>query len=207
VVTNGFDADQNVEHEVLPDDALSCDLMYVGEIYAEMLDLLINALCIIKDRDPVLVPRIHVYGNVDAREFQKIEENGLENHVVHKGFVSWGQSLRLMKEAKALLLLLPHEEQWTSCVPSKLYPYMQAGKPILAITPPGDAATILETTGTGRTITTGEVGSTADAIRKFVEDLRGSRLVLERKPDIIDEYSMDRLAGRIDSFMSELVKR
>ena len=207
VVTNGFDPDHSVDRQELPPGALDCDLMYVGEIYAEMLDLLVNALCIIKDRHPQSLPRIHVFGNVDGREFRKIEERGLENHFVHMGFVSWGQSLRLMEEARALLLLLPFERQWTTCVPSKLYPYLQAGKPILAMVPPGDAATILETTGAGVTVTTGEVESTAEAIRRFVDDLRESRLTLERNPDRIDEYSMDRLTDRIDSILTELTKR
>ncbi len=206
VVTNGFDPDQDVDRQELPPGALECDLMYVGEVYAEMLELLVNALCIIRDRHPESLPRIHVFGHVDEREFRKIEESGLENHFVHKGFVSWDQSLRLMREARALLLLLPFEQQWTTCVPSKLYPYMQAGKPILALVPRGDAATILEDTGTGVTVTTGEAESTAEAIRGFIEDLRASRLVMERKPDRIEEYSMDRLTDKIDVFLTGLAK-
>ncbi len=49
-----------------------------------------------------------------------------------------------MRAAHALVLLLPADPAWASCVPSKLYPYLASGRPVLVLAPRGDAAAIVE---------------------------------------------------------------
>lgn len=204
VVTNGYDvAPGEADHP--PQEDSDCDIVYVGEVYTEMLDLFVEALCIIKNNDARALPRVHLFGNVDEREYAKVVERGLDDVVVPKGFVSWERSLQLMRAARSLLLLLPHQERWRTCVPSKLYPYLAAGKPVLAVVPPGDAAAIVEETNVGLALTTSDPAELAVSVQKFVEDLRLSRLDFAGRGERIHRYSMETLSQRIDDMLTKLV--
>ena len=70
-----------------------------------------------------------------------------------KGVVSPAQSLRVMRDARSLLLLLPMDPRWATCVPSKMYSYLFTERPILAVVPEGDAARIVRATGSGVAVT------------------------------------------------------
>jgi hypothetical protein len=101
-----------------PDE--SADLTYVGEVYSGMMDRYCAAIASIRARNPAHVPRLAVYGTINASERRAIAALGLESFVEDRGFVSHEESVAAMKNARTLLVLLPAHERWRTCVPSKL---------------------------------------------------------------------------------------
>jgi glycosyltransferase involved in cell wall biosynthesis len=80
-----------------------------------------------------------------------IEKHGLEDLVDVRGYLPHSQAIAQLENASALWLSLPmtNDGRPLPLVPGKLYEYMRAGKPVLALIPPGDAHDFLKEAGLG----------------------------------------------------------
>lgn len=79
---------------------------------------------------------------------RSLAENGIADMVRFMPRVKYSESLNLMANAD-LLLLLQASEDTTTLVPAKLYEYMRARRPVLALTLPGATPEVLNETGGG----------------------------------------------------------
>ena len=198
VVTNGYDPDLTPSGAVGDTVADSADIVYVGEIYPGMLDLYLRSVGIMAEGGGA-VPELHVYGIFDDREKEAVRAAGLEAAVVHQGVVSWQRSLEIMRGAPALLLLLQHHERWRSCVPSKLYPYLYSGSPVLALVPAGDASEILDRAGAGIAVTSDQPSQVAAEMQRFFDSPSSSST--RRNREAIERYDMNHLSAEIQRIM------
>jgi len=199
VLTNGFD-DSMLDAPAEP-LAETSDLTYVGEVYPGMMDSYLDAVARLAKDDPALAPRLAIYGNVDPREWRKVVERGLEGRVERRGFVSHEESLRAMRRARGLLLLLPQRESWRTCVPSKAYPYLASGRRVLALVPEGDSAALVRAAGVGEAIVGTDSVTAAAAVARFVGSIRrdGDRAV--PVPPQVRAYSYAAIAARLDGLL------
>lgn len=202
-VTNAFDNDEPVVRPDPADPMLDCDIAYFGELYADMLTVYLEAVKEL-DRRGSTIPRLHVFGIVDDADVARVKEAGMDEKIVFQGTVPYARSISLMRGARSLLLLLPDQPRWATCVPSKLYAYLFAGRPILAVAPPGDAVRIVTETGSGVALPPGDAGAVAEAIELFAASLgRGERPIAgPDDEDALAPYSMQSIAGQIDEILS-----
>lgn len=196
VVSNGYDPELSPAQAARDPDG--GDIVYVGEVYPGMLDLYLSAVRIIAERGG-RVPILDVYGIFDERERAAVRRAHLENAVRHRGVVGWRRSLEIMRGARSLLLLLEHHERWRSCVPSKLYPYLDAGPPVLALVPDGDASAIVIDTGVGVAVTSSRPAEVAAAMEAF---LAAPDSVARRDPDAVGQYDMEILSEKIQRVLA-----
>jgi glycosyltransferase involved in cell wall biosynthesis len=205
VVTNGFDdAMLGAPPEAASEPA---DITYVGEVYPGMMTLYADAVAKLRRADPARAPTLAVYGDVDPREWHKVVERGLTDRVERRGFVSHEESLRAMRRARSLLLLLPHRESWRTCVPSKAYPYLAAGRRVLALVPEGDAAALVRSTGAGEAIVTADTAAVAEAIARFVASVRAAPGVSTPTPPAVRAYSYGAITARLETLLRRLAGR
>jgi glycosyltransferase involved in cell wall biosynthesis len=201
VITNGYDADlmdggESGDRFDVDVDA-DFDMVYTGHMYPQMLRKYICVLDAIKNSGG-RVPRLGVYGEPSPESTLLTSTSGYKDHIVYKGGVSYRDSLLIMKRARALLLLLPDDPTYETCVPSKLYPYLVARRPIAALVPDGDAAQLIEDTGTGTVIRPNDPGTMANELLGFlssVDRYDSGRKVDER----ISQYSWHILAERLST--------
>lgn len=93
---------------------------------------------------------LEFYGNLSQDVENSILENGLENHLIKKGYVSHKDAIQGIKNADLLLLTNFPDEKSKGIIPGKLFEYMATGNPVLAIGPKdGDVAKILKETQSG----------------------------------------------------------
>jgi hypothetical protein len=93
--------------------------------------------------------------------------------VVLRDTVPNRESLSLMSSADGLMVIDAPAEM-SVFLPSKLIDYLGAGRPILGITPPGTASKLISELG-GWTGNPSDAASVKEAVRLFVEFLRGKR--------------------------------
>ena len=75
---------------------------------------------------------------------------GLTNNTTIKGYVSHKEAVVLQHKAQVLLLLEQDSEDTKAIIPGKLFEYLQAARPIIAIGPKGsDIEGIINTTASG----------------------------------------------------------
>jgi hypothetical protein len=204
VSTNGYDASLFAPGTLPGGPAETADFTYVGELYDGMLERFGAALASIRERDPGHVPRIAVYGTINAPERRRIDALGLGAYIEDRGFVPHRESIGAMQRARALLVLLPPQERWRTCVPSKLYWYLAARRPIVAVVPEGDAADLVRRLRAGHAL----VDSDPDAVGRSLEDLVVSARA--SAPQALDmpgakQYSMDAIVAELDAMLREVI--
>jgi glycosyltransferase involved in cell wall biosynthesis len=109
------------------------------------------------------------------------------------------EALALQREASALLLITSHE---SSIATGKLYEYLAAGRPILALAGANEAASIVAETGTGISVPPDDVA----AIRRALEAVASGDLDRSYQPHGLDPYTYpapaEALAELIDRVLS-----
>jgi hypothetical protein len=100
----------------------------------------------------------------------ELRQRGLEDMVSVEGQVDFAQALQSIRDAHILLLV--HTPGLKLGIPAKLYEYIAAGRPILAIAEPdGDIAWLLKSAGATHRIASIKNG--VEAIKRALTELRG----------------------------------
>ena len=204
IATNGYDESLFGPELESSAPTETADFTYVGEVYPGMLERYCAALVVLRDRQPDLVPRLAVYGTIDGVEQRRLSALGLDRFVEYRGFVAHAQSIRAMTSARALLALLPAEERWRTCVPSKVYWYLAARRPIVAFVPDGDTAALVRATGAGWVLDDAEAGVLAEQLAKIVARER-AQLSPRLQGTGIQRYAMSVIVDGVESVLKEVV--
>jgi glycosyltransferase involved in cell wall biosynthesis len=200
VIPNGIDEEILPNRGSLKDSALECDFVFTGAMYPRMLNVYLDALEVMRLGEQQRIPILHIFGDEEEELTAMVRERGFGRSVVFKGQVPYEESLWLLKNAKALLLLfIGHDELYRRSVPSKLYAYLFSGTPYFALVPEGDAARILDDVGGGVVVRETAPAEVAREMVRFLSRTRAGRLGFER--------DMDRLRGYAWSELSKDVER
>ncbi|WP_439129400.1 glycosyltransferase family 4 protein [Polaribacter sp.] len=151
VITNGFDDEVLSESNVILDKKFT--ISYIGllpkQSNPKVLFSVLNQLCT-ENKDFKKDLQLNFIGDI-ADEIQlEIQKNNLLENTSFLGYVSHKKAIEFQKKAQVLLLLIPNVEHNKGILTGKLFEYLTAKRPILAIGPEdGDLATILKETKAG----------------------------------------------------------
>lgn len=113
----------------------------------------------------------------DAPEMQAtIHGAGLSGTVSFLPRVPYEESLRQLSCADLLLLLVQASDDTAGLVPAKLYEYLRAQKPTLALVRTGAVTEVIAETGGGWTADPSDAASLDMALAEIVHDWRDDRL-------------------------------
>lgn len=94
--------------------------------------------------------RLTLAGRCDEEMLARVRGSSLAGIAELPGYLPHGESVALLRRSRVLLLLIGRDAQARSMLTGKIYEYLAAGVPILAIGPrDGDAARLLARTGAG----------------------------------------------------------
>lgn len=97
-----------------------------------------------------------------------------------------------------VLLLVDHLRPWpASNVPGKLYEYLAAGRPVLALCGPGETQQLLERLGGGRWVTGDDVGAIAAALVEWYGAMEAGRLPPPVAPEALEPFWRPRQAAAL----------
>lgn len=146
-------------------------VVYAGAIYPDDLDLdlLFRSWRMLDDGDGLRI-RLHYYGPHGPALLAAAARHGVERLVEDHGTVSAEDARGLMTGADVLLLLEYAHARSLTRTPGKLYEYLAARRPVLALPDVSPAIReILTTTGAGT------AASSPDAIAQYLQELAGER--------------------------------
>jgi glycosyltransferase involved in cell wall biosynthesis len=205
-ITNGYDPESFEANAAPPLSGPTIEIVHTGEIYANRSPgPLLEAVQQLEA--PALggrTLRVRLIGNLaNQRQQPEIEDmiRGAANASVSvEGQVTYAQSIRAMVQADVLLLL--DTPGRTAGVPAKLYEYIGAGRPILALAEPdSDVAWVLRESQVPHRIAP---PLDVEAIRRALTDLLRDPATARRggqdKP-IQPRFTRQRLAGELASVL------
>jgi glycosyltransferase involved in cell wall biosynthesis len=202
VITNGFDPDDLPRPPEPVDERWS--LVHVGSFTAtrdvpELWEAL--ALRLRTDGDFRARFTLRFVGGVDHAVLRSVERAGLMPHVERTGQVGHTEALRHMQRARALLLPVNDTPNAMGFLPAKVFEYLAAGRPILAVAPAG--ADIGRVIGAHGTLVAR--GDTA-AMRAAVEALFGGPIGQRLPSEHLEHYTRPRLTAQLAAVLDGLVR-
>ncbi|WP_037321412.1 glycosyltransferase family 4 protein [Salegentibacter sp. Hel_I_6] len=151
VITNGFDAEENEAKTNELDNKFS--ISHIGSLLSErnpehlwkaIAELTKENISFAEDLE------LKLAGTVSEEVINSIKLAGLGEKLQLLGYVSHKEAITLQQESRLLLLIEINSEETRGIIPGKLFEYLRAKRPILAIGPKKwDVQKILEETGAG----------------------------------------------------------
>lgn len=173
VIHNGFDPDDypdNVEMRRLRNQKLT--VSYTGTVYLQQdPSPLFEALSLLKQNQTQLSNcfELNFYGSIPDRLFELVTKYKINDLVKIKGRVSLERSHQIQCSSDALLLLVWNDTSHKGVYTGKIFEYLGARRPILAVGPKGDVVDqLLQKTGTGKVVTS--VSEIANLLRDWLTE-------------------------------------
>lgn len=146
-IHNGYDPDDFAVRTPAEVDPSTYRLAYVGTLWA-LTDVapLVEGVSRLARENPAAAARLEIVlvGRRTPEQTAHVDRfAGLPCRLRLLDYVDHGDAVRLMKEASGLCLLLSRGPAAERVVPAKLFEYMAARRPILAIAPPGECRDLL----------------------------------------------------------------
>ncbi|HKQ57961.1 MAG TPA: hypothetical protein VJY35_08840, partial [Candidatus Eisenbacteria bacterium] len=150
--------------------------------------------------------RARIAGPYDAGHADRALALGLTGIVEFTGPLAHAETRALQRRAHLLMLWKPRGPGYRTMVPGKLYEYLDANAPVLAMLEEGDEAADLVRKAGGEVVPPGRRGPLADAIeRRYLAWKEGAPARAPR-PAWLDEHTRERLSGRLASQLDALVE-
>ena len=151
VITNGFDDEFSASNNVILDTKFS--ISYIGllpkQSNPKLLFKVLKGLC--KESEIFKKDlKLNFIGDISEEVKVEILANKLDENTDFVGYVSHQEAIAYQNKSQVLLLLIPNVKNNKGILTGKLFEYLKAKRPILAIGPEkGDLAAILQETNSG----------------------------------------------------------
>jgi len=145
--------------------------------------------------------RVEFIGNVNTAFVQWVhQDEWLASVTSFKPYMKHAEVLQVYGETDVLLLVLANTAIAPGNLPGKMFEYLAAGRPILAIGPPaGDAAEIIQATGAGQVADKEDIDGLRAGIVLYYEKWKNGHQEDTKSKDV---YSRKALAARLIDLMS-----
>lgn len=201
LITNGFDPDDFVSEKsnLKQKDNGIIRLYHPGSLYKGSLEPLIKGIIKFQQRGIPSKLRCEFVGYIHPEEVHQLESSSAHEIVQWEPRrISHTDALEEMKKAQILFLSLPFDY-----FPSKLFEYMNAGRPILALTNTGNASELIRHSGTGCVVSPDNPDRLADVLEQIATDYTGFvTQYYQPERDVIRRYERRFLTERLSTVLN-----
>ncbi|PQJ74854.1 glycosyltransferase family 4 protein [Polaribacter gangjinensis] len=204
VITNGFDSEVLKDEQVILDSKFT--ISYIGllpkqsnpKVFFKVLKDLCDANQDFKNDLKMLF-----VGDISQEVLLEIEKNNLIEVTEFKGYVSHSEAIECQKKSQVLLLLIPNVPKSAGILTGKLFEYLTAKRPILALgLEDGDLAEILENTNAGVVIDHQNEAKLSTEILKLYKQFREGKLSVNSKN--LEQYHRKNLTKQLAKIIKNL---
>lgn len=179
-------------------------ITHTGTLYGDRTPrFFLEALHRIFSREPALRGQIEVVfvGTVHDDFVRLIASLGLQDCVVTTGYLDHADSVRHLKAADVLWMMVPNDRQ----SPGKLYEYFGAHKPIIACVPDGFLRQAVAEAEAGICVEPENADALASAILQSYRQFKSGRLPVP-SPEVISKYNRIELANELSKIFGFLAE-
>jgi len=203
VITNGYDISEKIIR--IPDKSFS--IVHIGSLLSERNpEVLWKVLSEIASENESFASdlKIRLVGTVSEDILDSIQTYGLQENCNVLGYVSHQEAIQLQHNAQVLLLVEIDRPETKAIIPGKVFEYLAAERPILALGPEGsDVIDIISETNSGHYFTYYEEEKLRKQILTFYKEFKNESLAVNSQN--ISKYSRRELTARISALIKKLI--
>ena len=204
VITNGFD---DVKDESKVELDIKFSIVHIGMMNADrnprILWKVLSDL-IKENQDFAEDLQLKFVGKLAHEVFESIDKNKLTSVIEYITYLSHKEVVIFQQSAQILLLAVNKVPSAGGIITGKLFEYLQANRPILAIAPPeGDLAEIINTTKAGRVVDFDDEETLKKEILEMYKAYKKHKLVVNSKS--IEQYHRKNLTAQLADVIKKLV--
>ncbi len=201
VITNGYD---EVEEKMQVKADTGFTLSHIGSLLSErnphMLWKVLKQL-ILENEEFAKDFKLKLVGSVSEDVIQSINANDLERNLEILGYVPHQEAVKIQRSASVLLLIEIDSDDTRGIIPGKLFEYMAAKRPILALGPEGwDVEKIIEKTNSGEVFLYNQVDELKEYILKLYHLYKENKLVSSSHD--IEQFSRKALTEKLSKLLN-----
>lgn len=204
LIHNGFEEDEFAGAPPGPDPAAPLTITHCGMLtQGRRSRTFLDGLAIFLEREPRARGRIRAVF-IGARESANEEwarRPLLEGAVVFEANLPHAACIERERRSHVLLLIKHDDERYLGLVPGKLYEYIGARRPILALAPPGEAAGLIERLRRGEVAGTDDPEAVAASIARLYRLHRDGALEQAYDLSAHPEFSRRAAALKLDAVL------
>ncbi|MBL7558856.1 glycosyltransferase family 4 protein [Olleya sp. YSTF-M6] len=200
VITNGYDKEEVVVNQLDKKFTLS----HIGSLLSKRNpQVLWKVLQDLKQEDQDFANQfqLNLVGSVGEEILQSIAKFDLTNSLNNVGYLTHIEAIEYQKKSQLLLLIEIDSEDTKAIIPGKIFEYMVANRPIIAIGPKGaDVASIIKDTNTGVFFNYQEYEALKQTIKNHFEAYKNNNL--STNPVGLQRYSRRQLTKKLASLIN-----
>ncbi len=205
-ITNGYDPTDFSELRVSKKFSTKLTLTHAGTIYGGWGGELFEALQRLIRSHPGIEGRMQVQllGEIAdeyAEPIRILEAGGI---VRNYGLQPHATALRMVMESDVLIILLGGHQDLQSHIPAKVFEYLHAGKPILAISRDGELAEIVRKSGLGILVSPDDIEKLVDTLWRLCEDYTAGGLTRVPNNSYIRSFERSALTEKLAGILEEV---
>lgn len=150
--------------------------------------------------------KIQIWGNINPVNKQQAEQESLGDVFEFDGYLPKTESLKKLNEADVLFLPLEMSNtrgRRTLFIPGKLFEYLNAKKPILALAEPSDCRDILEKSGLAMCVEPNDIEKIAEVLWQIIQNPETLKK-LQANSEYIDSFSFKSKTAELATVLDSL---
>ena len=150
---------------------------------------------------------LQLTGQVDVSVVESLNAHGLQLYVKLNPYMPYAEAAEAQRSAAVLLLLINNTPQAKGILSGKLFEYLAANRPILAVGPAdGDVASILQETQAGHIAGFDDKNGMKTIVENYYKLFQNGQLLCHSDMEAIDRYSRRNLAGKYADILQQTQK-
>lgn len=204
VILNGYDPDDIPAAAVVPTDGGRVNIVHSGMVYPGMRDPAPLFAAMAQLGPAVAKVRVRFFGRYLGGLLEMARQRGVEEQVEVHDQVPYAESLRLQRTSDVLLLLTWPVPQADGDYSGKVFEYIGAGRPVLALGRPENVALrLVEERRAGFSAL--DAGRIAAQLRAWIDEKAANGTIAAPPPDAAEGLSRQAQVRKLESFLEGIV--
>ena len=208
-IYNGYDSDDFIDTVATEGKSNKFIITYTGSIYAGVYpkNFYLALALFLKDnpsfKDRVVIKFLGVMDSNIEFEIKGL----LKDNAIFLGYISHEEAIKAMVESDCNLVTFPMDKRFSYAAGGKIFEYLAAGRPILAVVPPGVAANIVKSTRTGVVIHESDPEELSNKLKGAISEIERMKREGTFLPDVevIKQFERRKQTQKLAGIFNELI--